>query len=75
MCRISKSKLAAKTKVEAIKGITQLVSDVVSDMESSNETIPVPLSTKNYSGNLSIRIPPEVHTENLPSRQPNQISV
>ena len=51
----------AETKEAAINGITDLVSNVVSDMESNNETIPVPLSTKNYSGNLSIRIPPEVH--------------
>jgi predicted HicB family RNase H-like nuclease len=51
----------AETKEAAVKGITDLVSNVINDMESNNETIPVPLSTKNYSGNLSIRIPPEVH--------------
>lgn len=51
----------AETKEAAIKGITDLVSNVINDMESNNEIIPVPLSTKNYSGNLSIRIPPEVH--------------
>ena len=51
----------AESKEEAIKGITELVSNVMSDMESNGEMTPVPLSMKRYSGNLSIRIPPEVH--------------
>ena len=51
----------AETKEAAIKGITDMVSNVLIDMESNDETIPVPLSTRSYSGNLSIRIPPEVH--------------
>lgn len=51
----------AETKEAAIKGITDMVSNVIIDMESNDETIPVPLSTRSYSGNLSIRIPPEVH--------------
>lgn len=51
----------AESKEEAIKGITGLVSNVICDMESNGEIIPVPLSMKRYSGNLSIRIPPEVH--------------
>ena len=38
-----------------------MVSNVIIDMESNDETIPVPLLTRSYSGNLSIRIPPEVH--------------
>ena len=51
----------AETKEAAIKGIADLVSDVVSPMESNDENIPEPLSIKKYSGILSIRIPPEVH--------------
>ena len=51
----------AETKEAAIKGITDMVSNVIIDMESNDETIPMPLSTRSYSGNLSIRIPPEVH--------------
>jgi predicted HicB family RNase H-like nuclease len=51
----------AETKEAAIKGITDMVSNVLIDMESNDETIPVPLSTRSCSGNLSIRIPPEVH--------------
>jgi predicted HicB family RNase H-like nuclease len=51
----------AETKEAAIKGITDIVSNVIIDMESNDETIPAPLSTRSYSGNLSIRIPPEIH--------------
>ena len=65
----------AETKEVAIRGTTDLVSNVVSDMESSNETIPVPLSAKHYSGNLSIRIPPEVHRKLAIQAAESNISV
>ena len=65
----------AETKEAAIRGITDLVSNVVSDMESSNATIPVPLSAKHYSGNLSIRIPPEVHRKLAIQAAESNISV
>jgi len=45
----------------ALKGIRQVVSEVVADMQSSGETIPTPLAEKNYSGEFRVRIPPEVH--------------
>ncbi|MEC4812746.1 MAG: toxin-antitoxin system HicB family antitoxin [Scytonema sp. PMC 1069.18] len=45
----------------ALEGITNLVQDVVTDMEASNEKIPQPLAEKFYSGKLQIRIPPEQH--------------
>lgn len=45
----------------ALKGIRSVVAEVVSDMQSNNESIPQPLATKRYSGNFTIRIPPDVH--------------
>jgi predicted HicB family RNase H-like nuclease len=30
-------------------------------METNGEPIPEPLATKRYSGNFTVRIPPEVH--------------
>ena len=65
----------AETKEAAIMGITELVSNVINDMESHNEIVPVPLSTKNYSGNLSIRIPPEVHRKLAIQAAESNISV
>ena len=51
----------AATPEAALKGIRQVVSEVVADMETSGETIPAPLAEKHYSGEFRVRIPPEVH--------------
>ena len=56
----SLSWLAGKPEA-ALKGIRQVVSEVVADMQSSGETIPAPLAEKHYSGEFRVRIPPEVH--------------
>ncbi|NJL52719.1 MAG: type II toxin-antitoxin system HicB family antitoxin, partial [Hydrococcus sp. SU_1_0] len=46
---------------KALEGITSLVKDIVADLEVNGETIPVPISEKNYSGKFQIRITPERH--------------
>lgn len=51
----------AATPEAALKGIRQLVSDVVADLNASGEAVPVPLAEKHYSGEFRVRIPPEVH--------------
>lgn len=51
----------AKTPEAALKGIRRVVSEAVADMQSSGETIPVPLAEKHYSGEFRVRIPPAVH--------------
>ncbi len=48
-------------RASALKGITNLVADVVADMEANGETIPEPIAEKNYSGNFQVRITPELH--------------
>jgi predicted HicB family RNase H-like nuclease len=45
----------------ALEGITNLVKDVVADMEANDERIPEPIAEKNYSGKFQVRIPPEHH--------------
>ena len=45
----------------ALKGIRSAVHEVLLDMQTSKETIPLPLSEKNYSGAFMVRIPPEIH--------------
>jgi predicted HicB family RNase H-like nuclease len=45
----------------ALEGITNLVKEVVADMETSGEKIPEPISEKNYSGKFQVRITPERH--------------
>jgi predicted HicB family RNase H-like nuclease len=46
---------------EALKGIRQLVAEVVTDMQTAGEEIPIALAEKRYSGEFRVRIPPEVH--------------
>lgn len=45
----------------ALEGITNLVENVVADMEANGEKVPEPIAEKNYSGKLQIRIPPSLH--------------
>ena len=47
----------------ALKGIRQVVADVVADLEANGEQIPEPLAVKKYSGRFVVRIPPELHRE------------
>ena len=49
------------TTEDALKGIQQMVVDVVMDMQANDELIPTPLAEKNYSGEFRVRIPPIVH--------------
>lgn len=53
----------SKTPESALKGIRNLVADAVADMESNKETIPEPISVKQYSGKFMVRVPPDVHRE------------
>jgi predicted HicB family RNase H-like nuclease len=45
----------------AMRGIRDLVTDVVADMRSSGEAVPVPLGERRYSGKFQARIPSELH--------------
>jgi predicted HicB family RNase H-like nuclease len=45
----------------ALKGIRELVADTIGEMKRDREKIPVPFSTRKYSGKFIVRIPPEIH--------------
>ena len=45
----------------ALRGIRQVVADVVADMRANGEEIPPPLAMKEYSGKFLVRVPPETH--------------
>ena len=51
----------ADSQEVALRGIRNVVAEVISDMQSSNEPIPKPLAVKRYSGEFTVRIPPDVH--------------
>lgn len=46
---------------EAISGLAHLVSEVVSDMKDTGERIPIPLGSRNYSGQFNVRTSPSLH--------------
>ncbi|MGL5075456.1 MAG: type II toxin-antitoxin system HicB family antitoxin [Waterburya sp.] len=50
-----------ETHIKALEGIISLVEDIITDMKENNESIPVPISEKKYSGVFQVRIPPERH--------------
>ncbi|MBD2133434.1 type II toxin-antitoxin system HicB family antitoxin [Sphaerospermopsis sp. FACHB-1094] len=45
----------------ALEGITNLVKDIVLDIEANGEEIPEPIAEKTYSGKFQVRITPELH--------------
>lgn len=64
----------ADTPEAALAGIRKTVSQIIRDMESTSEIIPQPLTTKNYSGKFTVRIPPEVHRKLQIEAAENKIS-
>ena len=51
----------AATQAAALKGLTNLVKQVVEDMTANGEHVPIPLADRQYSGKFQVRIPPEQH--------------
>jgi hypothetical protein len=45
----------------ALDGIRRMVADAVYVSITSGESVPVPLSLREFSGRFVVRIPPEVH--------------
>jgi len=53
----------AEAPEKALRGIREVVAQVVADLEANGEPVPDPLATRSYSGRFMVRIPPEVHRE------------
>ena len=53
----------APTPGGALRGVRQLVAEVVTDMLANGETVPVPLAVRSFSGKFVVRVPPDVHRE------------
>jgi predicted HicB family RNase H-like nuclease len=51
----------ADTPENALKGIRNLVADVLLDMGKTDEPVPEPIASKHFSGKFMVRVPPEVH--------------
>lgn len=53
----------AATPEKAVRGILNVVKDVVCDMTKNKEPIPEALNLQHYSGKFVVRVPREVHRE------------
>ncbi|NOY72606.1 MAG: toxin-antitoxin system HicB family antitoxin [Gammaproteobacteria bacterium] len=51
----------ASSPEKALKGIRIVVKDCILDMEKSKEELPLPISSRKYSGKFMVRVPAEVH--------------
>lgn len=50
-----------KTPEKALKEIELVVAESVKWIEEENGVVPEPLGAKHYKGNISLRVPPDVH--------------
>ena len=48
-------------RLQALEGITELVRSVVEDMKTNGESLPEPISERQYSGKFQVRVTPELH--------------
>lgn len=64
-----------KDRQQAEAGLFNLVDEVVSDMESSGEKIPLPLGERQYSGKFNVRIPPSLHRQLAITAQTQGVSL
>lgn len=48
-------------QAEALRGLVDLVAEVVADLESAGEPIPEPISERRFSGKFNVRIPESLH--------------
>ena len=51
----------ASTPEDALRGIRDVIAEVVLDLQASNEPCPEPLSEKRYSGKCMVRVTPQLH--------------
>jgi len=53
----------AESQIEALSGLDSLVAEVIADLASSDEPIPLPIADRRYSGRFNLRIEERLHRE------------
>lgn len=51
----------ADTQEDALRGIRDVVHEVVNDLQSSGELVPKPLTSRYYSGKFNLRVGERLH--------------
>ncbi len=65
----------APSQGAALKGIRNVVIDVLDDMQKTREKVPEPLASRSYSGKFKLRIPPFLHRQLTIEAQENNVSL
>jgi predicted HicB family RNase H-like nuclease len=52
-----------KTPEKALKEIEFVVAESIKWLEEEGELVPEPLGTRKFKGNLTLRVPPDVHRQ------------
>ncbi|OZV77220.1 toxin-antitoxin system HicB family antitoxin [Micromonospora echinospora] len=53
----------ASSQVEALKGLQDLLREVIADMEQQGEDVPQPFADRSYSGKFNVRVGESLHRE------------
>lgn len=48
---------------EALRGLVDLVSEVIADLEATGEAVPEPISERRFSGRFNVRVPETLHRD------------
>jgi len=49
------------TPEDSLRGIRQVVAEVIADLIANEEPVPDPIALKRFSGKFMVRVPPELH--------------
>ena len=50
-------------QTKALRGLVDLVADVVADLEANGEQVPEPVADRRFSGKFNVRVPQSLHRE------------
>ena len=53
----------AVTQEDALRGLRDLITEVVEDLQDSGETVPEQLSSRSYSGKFNLRVGEQLHRQ------------
>lgn len=64
-----------KNQLDALAGITELVKDVVSEMEANGENPPEPIADTEYTGKFQVRTTPSLHRQLVMEASEQKVSL
>ena len=65
----------ASTQEDALRGLRELITEVVQDMHRNDEPVPEPLSSRVYSGKFNLRIGEQLHRKLAMEAAQEQLSL